>query len=73
MKIIMTRRNIFLWTAADIIKSFKGETPQTNAEYMRRCKNDEELAEAIYKCVTQHPWSFNKEVILNWLKEVHKE
>ena len=51
----------------------KEETPPTNAEYMRRCKNDEELAEAIYKCVMRHPWSFNKEVILNWLKEKHNE
>ena len=46
--------------------------PLTEQEYIQSC-NTEQLAEEIYECVMTHPWHISKEVILEWLKQPHKE
>ena len=51
----------------------KGEVESlTEQEYIQTC-DTEQLAEAIYECGMTHPWHISKEVILEWLKQPHRE
>jgi len=50
-----------------------GFVEQTNEEWLRTLPTTEELAKAIFKCIIANSWSFNEQVILRWLKEVHRE
>lgn len=50
-----------------------GKIILTNEEWLRSLSTTtEELADEIYNMVITHPWSFNKEVVLRWLKEKHE-
>ena len=46
--------------------------PLTEEVHLRSCTT-EQLAEEIYECVMTHPWHISKEVILEWLKQPHRE
>lgn len=50
-----------------------GKVWQTNEEWLRSLSTTEELTDAIYNMVITHPWSFNKETVLRWLKGKHEE
>ena len=45
----------------------------TNYDYIRNCDSIDKLADEICKCILKNQWIINKEVIIKWLKEKHKE